>query len=78
MEPEHYVWAVLEQLTKFPDAQTVNDVAQALNLDAQEIRATMVRLCDHSMVRATLSGFRITHKGWDILEEIIAGMKDAA
>jgi hypothetical protein len=78
MDPEHYVWAVLEQLTKHPDAQTVNEVAQALKLDAQAIRAIMVWLCDNSMVRATLSGFRITGKGWDTLEAIIAGMKDAA
>jgi hypothetical protein len=44
------------------------EVVRALNLPDQQVRETMVLLCEHGLVRATLSGFRITRRGWERLE----------
>jgi hypothetical protein len=70
MNPEDYFKAILRQLTLPPDAQTIPALVQALTLPDGQMRAAMVHLCEYGFVRATLSGFRLTHKGWERLEAL--------
>jgi hypothetical protein len=63
--------AILRQLTLPPDAQTIPELVQALSVPDWRVRAAMVDLCEHGLLRATLSGFRLTHKGWEQLETLL-------